>query len=160
MRIAFFIGDHSEDDLAARLGWWITRHTQKGAYGYITHCEAIHEEFTDGSVTIAGASLRDRGVRSKRTMLNPAHWLIADVAGWDVRLSIDLLAKTIGAPYDWRGALATRLPGRGASDAWFCNEWVAEPYLQTADTFGPHHLAAICMSAGENVTRKFFGDRA
>lgn len=160
MKIAFFIGDHSGDDWLARIGWALTRYTQKGAYGMVTHCEAIHFEYPDGSVDIAGASLRDGGVRTKRTLLNPEHWILTDMPGWDVGLSGNLLEKTIGAPYDWRGALATRLPGRGATDAWFCNEWVAYPFLQTADTFGPHHLAAICMSAGEDVTTKFFGARA
>lgn len=70
-----------------------------------------------------------------------------------------LFANTAGMPYDWRGALATRLPGSQDGAAWFCNEWVAQPYLMAAGTFSPHHLAAICMSIGRDVTAEFFGKR-
>jgi hypothetical protein len=56
MKCALYIGTHDKDDWLARVGWYITRHTQKGAYGHVKHCEAIHAEHTDGSVTIASAS--------------------------------------------------------------------------------------------------------
>lgn len=160
MKVAHYIGEHDGDDVLTRAGWWLTRISQKGPYGIVTHCEAIHAENSDGSVTIASASLRDGGVRAKENVfLNPAHWLIADMQGWDVELSIELLARTKGWPYDLRGALATRLPGNDSSVSFFCNKWVPFPYLQAPGTFGPHHLAAICMSAGKNVTHSFFWDR-
>ena len=160
MKVAHFIGTHANDDWATRAGWYLTRITQRGPFGMVTHSEAIHAEHSDGSVTIASASLRDGGVRAKeRVMLNPAHWLIADMRAWDVERSIELLARTKGQPYDLRGALATRLPGNDSSVRWFCNKWVSFPFLQAAGTFGPHHLAAICMSAGRNATHSFFWDR-
>ena len=160
MLVANYIGKHAGDTWPTRMGWWLTRITQKGLYGMVTHSEAIHAENSDGSVTIASASLRDGGVRVKHNVvLNPAHWLIADMRGWDVQASLDLLARTKGQPYDLRGALATRLPGNDSSVRWFCNKWVSFPFLQAAGTFGPHHLAAICMSAGKDVTREFFGER-
>lgn len=159
MLVAHYIGNHAADTLLVRAGWAITRYTQKGKYGYVTHSEAIHAEHTDGSVTIASSSLRDGGVRSKTVFLNPAHWLITDMPGWDVELSIDLLARTQGQEYDLRGALATRLPGNDSSVRWFCNKWVSFPFLRAAGTFGPHHLAAICMSAGRDVTQAFFEER-
>ena len=159
MKCALYIGTHDKDDWLARVGYYLTRHTQKGAYGHVTHCEAIHAEHTDGSVTIASASLRDKGVRAKIVHLNPAHWLIADVPQWDVAESIWLLSETAGRPYDWRGALATRLPGNQDNRAWFCSEWLMYPYIREPATFGPHHLAAICMSIGRNVTAEFFKER-
>ena len=160
MKVALYIGDHAQDSLSARAGWWMTRHTQKGPYGDVTHVEAIHAEYTDGSVLIASASLRDGGVRDKEVVLNPAHWRIADVDLWDVQASIELMERTRGKPYDWRGALATRLPGGHNGDSWFCNEWVGEPFLRASATFGPHHFAAICLSIGRDVTREFFLARA
>ena len=108
---------------------------------------------------IVSASMRDKGVRSKRIKLNPKHWLITDVPQWNVTASIDLLGLTNGASYDLRGEVATVLPGSPSSAAWFCSEWVAHPYLKAPATFGPHHLAAICMSVGEDVTDEFFGSR-
>ncbi|UUZ75551.1 hypothetical protein LP414_27935 [Polaromonas sp. P1(28)-13] len=98
-------------------------------------------------------------MRDKLVRLNPNHWLIVDVPQWDVRLSIDLLARTRGALYDWRGALATCLPGSPDSRRWFCNEWVGEPYVRAPATFGPHHFAAICLSLGRDVTAEFFAAR-
>ena len=159
MKISLYVGDHAKDDWLARFGWAITRYTQKGPYGDVTHVEAIHAEHADGTVTMASASLRDGGVRAKTVRLNPAHWMIADVPQWDVQDSIDFLAQTNGAPYDWRGAWATRLPGSGDDSAWFCNEWVSAPFLQASDTFGPHHLASICLSLGRDVTQAFFLNR-
>lgn len=160
MRIAFYTGDHAADGLMARAGWALTRLAQKGRYGHITHCEAIHALHADGTVTIASASLRDNGVRSKRIRLNPAHWIIANVPSWDVQESIDMLARTNGMRYDLRGALATVLPGKERHDRWFCSEWVAAPYLGASETFGPHHLCALALSIGENMTLQFFASRA
>lgn len=159
MLVAHYIGDHKGDTLLARTGWYVTRRTQKGRFGYVTHTEAIHDLHPDGSVTIASASLRDKGVRPKTTYLNPEHWLIADVDEWHVQASRDLLVKTKGMQYDWRGAWATRMPGSENPDQWFCNEWVAYPYLRAAATFGPHHLAAITFSIGRDVTLDFHAER-
>lgn len=159
MKVAFYIGNHAADGILACIGWWITRRVQKGPYGAVTHCEAIHEEHPDGSVTIASASLRDKGVRSKRVTLNPAHWWIVDVPQWDVALSVALLTVTQGSDYDLRGAVATAFIGSQDSAKWFCNEWVAFPYLKAPATFGPHHLAALALSLGTEVTHEFFGSR-
>lgn len=159
MKIAHYTGDHAGEGWLARAGVALTRLGQKGLYGDITHTEAIHEEYTDGSVTIASASFRDGGVRSKRVTLNPSHWLITDVPPWDVAQSIALLDRTKGWPYDLRGALATLLPGRPSDKAYFCTRWVSTPFLQAAGSFGPHHLAAICLSIGRDITTDFFGSR-
>ena len=162
MLIAHYIGNHSADGLAARAGWALTRYTQAGPFGQVTHCEAIHEEFSNGEVLIASASLRDGGVRAKRVRMNPAHWMIVNCPVWSVSASIDLFEKTKGNGYDLRGALATRLPGNHNSDRWFCNEWVGAPFLPAPQNFGPHQFAAVtlALSVGVNVTSTFFGDRA
>ena len=159
MKIAHYIGDHAGADWLIRAGVALIRLGQKGPYGHITHTEAIHTEHPDGAVTIASASLRDGGVRSKHALLNPAHWRITDVPQWDVALSVLMLSQTQGRPYDLRGALATVLPGRQSDTAFFCNKWVAAPYLKAAGSFGPHHFAAICLSIGQDITTNFFGGR-
>lgn len=159
MLIAHFVGDHAKDDLLTRAGWWLTRLAQKGPYGNVTHMEAIHMLHADGSVTIASASLRDGGVRSKRVMLDPHHWLIADVGVWDVECSKDLLTDTVGQPYDWRGALALFLPGSPVAGRWFCNHWVLSPYIRASETFSPAQAAAIVFSLGRDVTIEFFAAR-
>lgn len=156
MLVAFYVGDHKQDGWPSRVGLLATRLLQKGIYGDITHCEAIHAQHADGTVTIASASLRDGGVRPKRCVLQPGNWMVVDVPQWDVALSIALLAETKGEPYDCRGAVATVLPGHPQAGHWFCNQWVAYPFLKASATFGPHHLCAIALSIGQDVTAQFF----
>lgn len=160
MKVALFIGDHTNDSLAVRAGWWLTRLAQKGPYDRVTHVEAVHAEHADGTVTLASASVRDDGVRAKRTWLNPANWQIVDVPQWDVNLSAELLAHTNGLPYDWRGALATCLPSSPQDGRWFCSEWVGAPFLKAPATFGPHQFAAVALSLGRDVSAEFFSQRA
>lgn len=159
MKVALYTGDHAADGMLARTGWFVTRLVQKGPYGDVTHCEAIHAEHADGSVTIASASLRDGGVRAKRVMLNPMHWMIVDVPQWDVEQSIELLWETEGNPYDIRGAIATVFIGSPERGKWYCNQWVSEPFLKAAQTFGPNHFTAICLTLGRDVTQEFFRSR-
>jgi hypothetical protein len=160
MKVALFVGSHAGDTLAVRTGWWLTRLAQKGKYGIVTHCEAIHAEHSDGTVTIASASLRDGGVRPKRTALTPGNWIIADVPVWEVDRSIDWFAVHDGELYDWRGALATVLPGAGVWNRWFCNEAVgASLGLEAPEIFGPHQFAAMALTLGTDVTQEFFANQ-
>lgn len=157
MLVALYIGDHAGDVLYVRLGWALTRLAQKGAFARVTHCEAILGVHADGTADIASSSLRDGGVRIKQGVrLDPAHWLIADVPQWDDVRSATWFFDQDGAPYDWRGALATVLPGH-ASEGYFCNEAVAASAgLQTPQCFTPAQFAAICLSFGRDVTAQFF----
>ena len=160
MKIALYIGPHTSDALHVRLAWWLTRWVQKGPLGVVTHCEAIHSEHSDGSVTIASASLRDGGVRTKVVTLNPTHWLITDVPKWETHRSIGWFAIHDGQRYDWRGALATVLPGTGVWNRKFCNQAVGGSVgLLHPETFGPHQFAAICLTLGRDVTADFFESR-
>lgn len=159
MKVALYTGDNTGAEFLVRLGTSATRLFQKGPYGDITHVEAIHDEYSDGTVTIVSASFRDKGVRSKRVKLNPLNWMIVDVPQWHLILSKAYLAQTIGMKYDWRGALATCLPGSPDRESSFCNKWVGHPFLRASETFGPHHFAAICVSLGTNVTKEFFESR-
>lgn len=159
MKVALFVGDHAADSLLVRIGSWLTQLVQKGPYGHVTHCEAIHAEHDDGSVTIASASVRDGGVRSKQIRLNPAHWWIVDVPQWDVAKSIYFLADTDGEKYDWRGAIATVFLGSQDNSRWFCNEHVAAPFILASGTLSPSQFAAIVLSLGQDVTAEFFGAR-
>ena len=159
MKVALYVGNHANDSLKSRIGWWLTRKAQKGPYAIVTHVEAIHEEHSDGSVTIASSSIMDGGVRSKLVTLKADMWIIVDVPSWDVNKSITLLNETRGQPYDWRGALATCLPGSPEDGRWFCNEWTAYPFIKASATFGPHHFAAIALSLGTDITDEFFESR-
>lgn len=159
MLTAHFIGNHDKDTLLVRAGWAITRSVQRGTYANVTHCEAIHAEHDDGTVTIASASLRDGGVRTKRVKLNPAHWLIVDVPAWDVQQSIDWFAFNDGVRYDLRGALATVLLFGHDENGYFCNEAVGSPFMRDPAIFGPAQFASLCMSFGRDVTAEFFTSR-
>ena len=142
MLIAHYTGDHAGERWTTRAGVVLTRLGQKGPLSHITHTEALHEQHSDGSVTIASASMRDGGVRSKRVTLSPSNWIITDVWQWDVAQSVLVL------------------PGRSSDTAYFCNRWVGQPYLKASGSFGPHHFAAICLSIGQDVTTDFFNSRA
>jgi hypothetical protein len=159
MLIALYVGNHAQDELMVRMGCSLERAVQKGPYGRVTHVEAILAVQADGSVTIASSSLRDGGVRTKRNVrLDSANWLIADVPQWDEVRSAVWFADHDGEPYDWRGALATVLPGH-ASTGYFCNEAVgASVGMATPQCFTPAQFSAICFSFGRGVTSKFFND--
>ena len=159
MLVAHYVGAHRGDSLAARVGWACVRAVQRGEYRRVTHVESILDEHGDGTVTIASSSLRDGGVRAKRVVLTPGHWLIADVRLWDVDAARAFLGATDGMPYDLFGAVATVLPTRQTGTSYFCSEWVAAPFLRSPHTFGPAHLAAITMSIGRDATREFFAER-
>ena len=160
MKIALYTADHAGDSFAVRVGWRITQAVQKGQFSKVTHCEAIHDEYDDGSVQIVSSSLREGGVRSKRVKLDPKSWMIVNVPLWDVEKSKELYVRTVGQGYDLRGAIATVFLGSPERGRWFCNQWVSEPFLQAPATFGPHQFAAISLSLGRDVTDAFFRDRA
>ena len=146
-----------------RLGWALTRLVQWGKFARVTHSEAILFEFADGSVLIASSSARDGGVREKVARLNPDHWLIIDVPGWDVQKSCAWFNAHKELPYSWIGALKAGMPilsflpsGNGA----FCNQAVGAAHMSGSDLFTPAEFATICMSIGTDVTAEFFGARA
>jgi hypothetical protein len=156
MLTAHYIGSHKGDTLSVRAGWAFTRLVQRGQYKRCTHSEAIHEVHSNGEVTIASSSVRDGGVRVKRTRLTHGNWLIIDTPEWDVQRSKDLLAQTHGCPYDMLGAVSTALLIGQRGDKWFCNEWVGHPFVQSSYIFGPAQFAAIAASLGRDVTEQFF----
>lgn len=160
MKTALYIGNHKTSSLEARLFHWFTVNLQKGPYKHVSHVEAIHAEHDNGEVTIASASYRDGGVRSKRCKLNPAHWVIVDVPMLDVGQSIAYFKKNDGKPYDKKGAWATLLPGNNPDDKEFCSEsFLASVGVPAAGTFGPHHVAAIAFWLGSDITVDFFRGR-
>jgi hypothetical protein len=156
MKVALYVGNHAKDALYVRLGWWLTRLVQKGEFGRVTHCEAILGGDCN-SATIASSSLRDGGVRVKRgVQLDAASWRIVDVPQWDAGMAALWFVQHDGEPYDWRGALATLLPGH-AGRGWFCDEAIgASAGLRTPQVFTPSQFAAICFTFGRDVTAQFF----
>lgn len=159
MLTAHYIGTHAKDTLAVRIGWAATRLVQRGEYKAVTHVEAIHQVNVDGTVTIASASLRDGGVRTRRNVrLTPGHWLIVNVPQFELPRSMLWFSLYDGRPYDLRGAVATVLPGASSASRWFCNEAVgASVGIKEPQIFGPAQFCAICMTLGRDVTSRFFG---
>lgn len=160
MLTAHYVGP-AKPGVLAYLGWWLIRLGQKAPYSACTHTEAIHEVHSDGSVTMASSSLMDKGVRRKTCKLNPAHWVIVDVPGWDVRDSVRYFEDAIarGIKYDKRGALATMLPGKESASKVFCTESVLKPFHKAAHYFAPAQGLAICLSQGIDATEAFFGGK-
>lgn len=148
MRVALYVGDHAGDDLLTRAGWRLTRLVQKGEFGLVTHCEAVLRQDPTGAVDIASSSVRDGGVRIKQgVFLQPESWWLVDVPAWSADRARDWFVAHAGAPYDWRGAWATVMPGHRRAGEWFCNEAVgAAAGLRTPEVFTPSQFAAICVS--------------
>lgn len=146
MKIALYIGTHKLDGPLARIGWWLIRLVQEGKYSDVTHVEAILDEHENGEITIASASIREGGVRTKRTKLNPDHWLIVDVPQWNVEKARQWFKDHEGEKYDIRGAFASAMPIQWSQrNRWFCNQAVgASADLECPEIFGPAQFAAIC----------------
>ncbi len=148
MIILGYIGDHAKDTWTVRLGWALTRLVQRGKFSCCTHVEAVHAIHPNGTVDIASATLREGGVRLKKNVrLQSGNWIAVDVPGWDVADSQELLEKTAGSQYDWRGAASSALIFLGQSEArWFCNEWVGDPYIVDSYALGPAQFMALALS--------------
>jgi hypothetical protein len=169
--IAFYIGDHAGDGLAARLGVAIIRWAQKGAmFADTTHCEQIVGLNADGSADIGSATLRrehpvtgKNGVRVKKSVhLNPAHWRVywceRQGALFDPALARDLLARQDGKRYDLLGAVASAvLRVSHAVSRWFCTEIVmaCAGFLDTWQ-FTPARAEAVIAAYGRDITAEFF----
>lgn len=113
----------------------------------------------DGTVDIGSASLRDRGVRTKRNVrLNPKHWLIADVPQWDIERARAWFIEHDGEHYDIRGAFVSWLPIMWQREKeWFCSESIAAAVgMKTPSLYGPSLLADVAFSQGRDVTAEFF----
>lgn len=145
----------------SRLGWWLTRTGQKKPYAHVTHTEAIHALYNDGSVLMASSSVADHGVRVKRVVLDPSHWIVVDVPLWEVQESIDYFAKQIaaGTGYDLFGAAASLLPGKEKGNKLFCTEAVLAPFVPAAHYYFPAVGLSTCLGLGEEVTEDFFRER-
>lgn len=172
--IAFYIGDHAGDGLAARLGVAVIRWAQKGAeFADATHCEQILAINGDGTVDIGSATLRREhpttganGVRVKRRVaLNPTHWRVywceQHGALFDPDTARGLLERQDGKRYDLRGAVASAvLRIRQQVNRWFCSEIVlACAGFKDAWQFTPARAEAVVASHGTDITTEFFAAR-
>lgn len=153
MKIALYVGKHTGLPWNVRVSGWLIRLAQKGALDNVSHVEAILTEYPDGTVDIGSSVAMDGGVRVKRTTLNPAEWRIVDVPEWDAVLARKWFEQHAGEPYDWRGAIASMLPGHRKSGRWFCNEAVgASVGVIEPHTFTPCTFAALCLTFGREVS--------
>lgn len=160
MRILGYVGDHKKDSVLARLGWGLVRLAQVGEkYQRVTHCEwLIGGDWRDA--LIAGASLRDGGVRMKRTDLTSGNWIVLDVPAWSDEEAMRRLKPEVGAGYDSRGAVATILWFITHSLAeWFCSELLAHlAGLFDAHRYKPATLFALAVSlpGTRDITHEVF----
>jgi hypothetical protein len=143
-----YIGTHRKDSLTARLGWVLVRLAQAGdTYRRVTHCDAMLSGI-HADATIGGASVREGGVRIKRTELTPGSWIVLDVPAWDSATAWRRIVEAEGQPYDWRGAAATAfwfLPH--SRKAWFCSELLAHAAgLIDPHRYKPSNLFAVAAS--------------
>ena len=108
MLTAWYIGDHSEDDWLARLGYRVIRFGQTAEkFGYSTHVEAI-QGGPWWNCSIIGASRRDgKQVRQKTIGLKPGNWRVFDVPAWDLQEFNKRAIPLLKTPYSDFGAAAS-----------------------------------------------------
>ena len=166
MKVLAFIGQHSKDDISARLGWGIVRLAQVGAtYRRVTHVESHlggpWYDCTIGSSTLRKNADGKTGVRTlSGVRLNPAHWMVIEVPTWDVKHTTAWHARHDGAAYSWSGSVATIV--------WFlphdpvrknCVSAVGEPHgVVDVHRMTTAAFMALCMSlpGSRDVTAEFF----
>lgn len=167
MKIALYIGDHKNDTLIVRLGWWLTLLTQKGSM--VTHGEVIVSENDDGTVDIASATLRKEtkngksGVRIKKNVkLQRGKWKIIDVPAFDKSRALDWFINHEGLGYDKRGAFASILPIWWSSkDKYFCYQSICNSVgIGCGEGFTGPVFEAMLLRFGNDVTQDFFNAHA
>jgi hypothetical protein len=162
MIVLGYIGDHKKDTLSVRLGWWLTRWAQSGAYKQITHTESVLDGDNYKRCTIASSSARDGGVRTRENIaLTKGHWVAINVPTWNASIAKQWFDEHDGAAYDWWGAAASVLFFlRGALDKFFCNESCAAPFIPTPEQYTPSKFWAIAMAmpGAKDVTDQFFNN--
>jgi hypothetical protein len=108
MLTAWYIGDHKDDDLWSRVGYFVIRLGQTAEkFGYATHVEAI-QAGPWWNCSIIGASRRDgKQVRQKTVRLTPGNWRILSVPAWDLADFNSQAMPLLGTPYSDFGAAAS-----------------------------------------------------
>lgn len=153
MKIALYVGNHEGASLQVRLGAALTRLAQKGPWGHVTHVEAILAENADGTCTVASSVLTEGGVRIARRVLAAGDWVIVNVPQWDLARARAWFEAHQGEPYDWRGALATVLPGHDSTGYFCCEAVGAAVDLETPEAFTTAQFAAIAVSLAKAALR-------
>lgn len=123
LKLAFYKGTGRIDDR-------IIRTATRSIY---SHCEL---NIADAYLSASG---RDGGVRRKQMQINPDHWDVLPLEGWERRDAWDRAFGEIGRPYDYAGIIFNfTVPIRQhMRQSWFCSELCAYA-LGFAD---PHTLA-------------------
>lgn len=129
----------------------VTRFFTKGEY---SHCELVVErrEFMCGShydnevvYDCYSSSVQDGGVRCKQINVRDGKWdlvLIPSVAESQIKTYFN---RTLGAKYDWWGALGVVLGIKEKRSKYFCSEWCFNAIFGNENgwRFSPNQLAAL-----------------
>lgn len=162
MIVLGYIGDHKKDTLSVRLGWWLTRLAQSGAYKQITHTESVLDGDNYKRCTIASSSARDGGVRTRENItLTKGHWVAINVPTWNASIAKQWFDEHDGAEYDWFGAVGSIIFFiRGAIGKYFCNEATGAPFIKTPEQYPPSKFWALALSMpnAQDITDQFFSD--
>lgn len=172
MLTLWYVGDHKDDGLLARVGYALIRLGQVGQkYGRATHCEALIEGDW-WAATIAGASLRDGAqVRVKPGVaLNPAHWVVLDVPLWDGPAAARWFDAHQGTPYSMLGAAASASMAVGLlvlllrRPVATLGQWCSRALGDAAAVDGAEDMSvselmavALALPGTRDVTADFFG---
>lgn len=164
MIVLGYIGDHKKDTLSVRLGWALVRLAQwrSGTYHKVTHTELVLDGTTCRGATIASASIRDGGVRTKTVDLERGNWIALEVPAWEPArpAARKWFKEHDGQGYDTIGALATRIWWlRQSIEKWFCNEsdGAAVGLLDPAQYLPAQFFAiAASLPGSRDVTDEFF----
>jgi hypothetical protein len=162
MQVAFYKGrlrDNPKARLFDRLICWWT----SGPY---SHCELVLGMGKTEPYALCGSSsIRDGGVRTKWITLDPARWVLIDVAKHPALYGLALdngnhpnarnrartwFEERLGAPYDWPAILGFVFHRRwGRGQKWFCSEAVCDSLGLPSAGISPNDLARQMGGAGD-----------
>jgi hypothetical protein len=133
MKVAFY--KDRTHFLDAAISWWT-----KGSY---SHLELVFDQ--DGKTICASSSPRDGGVRTKEIELDPEHWDIIELKGYDESAAAEWFVNHDGAKYDFAGLFGFVLsPLPEDRSKYFCSEAVAYALgYKDAWRFSPNSLYAV-----------------
>lgn len=135
--------------LLARFSDWLTRKLTRGIY---SHCEiAIERTEQWGQYDYRteyqcfSSSIRDGGVRAKTMALDKEKWDLIPLKAVSAEQIYDYFNRTLGAKYDWWGALGIVLGIKQKRSRFFCSEWCYNAIFNSEQgwRFSPNDLAEI-----------------
>ncbi|WP_373100777.1 MULTISPECIES: enoyl-CoA hydratase [Pasteurellaceae] len=132
-----------------RFSDWLIRKITRGQY---SHCEIAVEQLENWGeydyrpiYDCYSSSPRDGGVRCKQINIKDGKWDLILLDNISAQQIIAYFNRTLGAKYDWWGAIGIALGINQKRSKYFCSEWCFNAIHNCEEgwRFSPNQLAVI-----------------